>query len=121
MLEVTVWHNPRCARSREALEYLKDRGVPYREYHYLNEQPSEYDVRFVLEQLGLPARDLLRVTERKAAEVGITAESSEDAIIAAMVQHPIVIQRPIVITNDGAVIARPASRIDSLLHITEQS
>jgi arsenate reductase len=112
---VTVWHNPSCASSRAALSYLQERKVPYREYRYLEERPNEYDIRAVLDQLGLPASDILRANTPSTTEAGVTQDSPEDAIIAAMTRDPILIQRPIVITTLGAVVARPASLVDAIL------
>lgn len=112
---VTIWHNPSCGSSKNALEYLKSKGIEPAVYLYLKERPSRKDIQAVLKQLGLKAKDLLRPGEKKGEELGLYEKPTETQILSAMAEHAVLIQRPIVITEKGAVIARPKTKIDEIL------
>lgn len=116
MSGITIWHNPRCSKSRQALALLRERGVNPAVVEYLKQPPSADDIREVLNKLGLSARDLLRKRETAAAaDAGLTPDSGDAAIIAAMAAHPILIERPVVIRGGRAVIGRPTEAVASLL------
>jgi arsenate reductase (glutaredoxin) len=115
MSNVVIWHNPGCGSSKNALEYLREKGVEPEVYLYLKEKPGAAALRQVLKQLKLKPSDLLRPKEALGEELGLYGSTDEDAILAAMAEHSKLIQRPIVITPKGAVIARPKSRIDEVL------
>lgn len=102
---ISIWHNPRCGSSRRALALLEEHGVAPVVRLYLQEPPSEAELRAALVLLGLSAAELLRRKEPQAE--GLVGE---DAIIAAMVAHPILIERPVVFSETRAVLARPAER-----------
>ncbi|HTV44909.1 MAG TPA: arsenate reductase (glutaredoxin) [Stellaceae bacterium] len=105
-MPVTMYHNPRCATSRRTLALLRERGVEPEIVEYLKTPPSAAELKRILGQLGIPAAKLLRKKEALAA--GIDARAlSEDALIAAMVAHPIVIERPIVLSGAKAALGRP--------------
>jgi arsenate reductase len=113
---VTIWHNPGCGSSKNALDYLKEKGVEPEVYLYLKEKPGKKQIEAVLKQLGLKPRDLLRPKEALGEELGLYADGVSDAaILTAMAEHAKLIQRPVVITPKGAVIARPKTRIDEIL------
>lgn len=111
---VTVWHNPACGSSKNAIGYLQEKGVEPAIYLYLKERPSKSAIKAVLKQLKLKAADLLRPGEAKGEALGVYG-AGEEAILDAMATEPILIQRPVVITGKGAVIARPKTRIDDIL------
>lgn len=111
---VTVWHNPACGSSKNAVAYLQEKGVEPAIYLYLKERPTKAALKAVLKQLKLKAADLLRPGEAKGEALGVYG-AGEEAILDAMAAEPILIQRPVVITAKGAVIARPKAKIDEIL------
>jgi arsenate reductase len=115
MADVTIWHNPSCGSSKNALAYLQDKGIEPTIYLYLKEKPNKAAILALLKQAGLKASDLLRPGEKKGEELGLYAGATQTAILNAMVEHAGLIQRPVVITEKGAVIARPKTRIDEIL------
>jgi arsenate reductase (glutaredoxin) len=115
-MNVTVWHHTGCGSSRNAVAYLQSKGIKPTLYMYLKEKPDAAKILTVLERLGLEAAELLRPNEDTGIKLGIYDEGvSQETILAAMVENPILIQRPIVITAKGAVIARPKTEIDRVL------
>lgn len=114
-MTVTVWHNPGCGSSKNAIAYLEEKGIEPEIFLYLKEKPAKAAIRRVLGLLGLKASELLRPNEALAQELGLYAGARETAILDAMAAHAALIQRPIVITKKGAVIARPKTRIDEIL------
>ncbi len=115
MSTVTVWHNPRCSTSRKALERLDAAGVTPEIYLYLKESPDAAAITALLAKLELPASGLLRAKEALAGELGLRESNDNDSIIAAMVAHPRLIERPVVIGPKGAVVARPLDALDRVL------
>lgn len=116
MTDLTLYHNPRCSKSRVALQLLEERGLQPTLVHYLDTPPSAAQLREVLDKLGLPARQLLRSGEDQYRELNLADQAlTEDALIEAMVAHPRLIERPILITADRAVIGRPPENILELL------
>ena len=108
-MTVTIYHNPRCSKSRTTLELLQARGLEPTVVEYLKTPPSVAELKTILGLLGLKPRDLLRAKEAKDA--GLDDPSLDDAqLIAAMAANPAVIERPIVIANGKAVIGRPPER-----------
>ena len=112
---VTIWHNPRCGKSRETLKLLENKGIAPRIVRYLDDTPSEEELRKVLKMLGIAPRDLMRTKEAVYKELGLKTVDDEAALIKAMVEHPKLIERPVVIKDGKAVIGRPPERILSLL------
>lgn len=113
---VVVWHNPNCGTSRNALAYLAAKGIEPEIYLYLKERPQRAEIERVLKRLKLKPSQALRPKQAEGEAAGVYREGvSEDAILAMMAQEPILIQRPIVITAKGAVIARPNERIEEIL------
>lgn len=110
------WHNPRCSKSREALALLQARGVQPRLVDYLDGRIDAAALREVLAKLGLSARQLLRAGEAIYRELGLADPALEDAaLIDAMVAHPRLIERPVYIRGEHAVIGRPPQRVLDLL------
>lgn len=111
---ITIYHNPACSKSRAALELLHSSGIEPSIVHYLDTPPDETRLRELLAMLGVAAADLARTGERIAGELGISA-MDEDTLIATMVQHPVLIERPIVVQGNRAVIGRPPERVLDIL------
>lgn len=107
-MAVTVWHNPRCSKSRAALAHLEARGVAPVVRLYLVDAPSADEIRQMLAALGLPAAALLRNAGAALRDL------PEGDIIAAMIAEPALIERPVIQRGDKAVIGRPTEAIDSL-------
>lgn len=112
-----IWHNPRCSKSRATLKLLEDAGVDVRVRPYLEEPPSEDELDRVLGLLGMEPQELARMNEAPARELDLAgAGLSRAEWIRALVRHPILIQRPVVITDDGrAVLGRPPENVEELL------
>lgn len=115
MSETQIYHNPRCSKSRETLALLEQQGVVPEVVLYLEQAPSEETIRTLLSQLGFSdPRQLMRTKEDLYKELGL-AEQEGDALIAAMHQHPKLIERPIVIKNGQARIGRPPEQVLEIL------
>ena len=113
---VTIYHNPRCSKSRQALGLLRKRGIEPDIVEYLNTPPGVSELKAILSQLGLPARDLMRKGEPAYKEHGLDDQSlPEDALIEAMVKSPILIERPIVLANGKAALGRPPESVLKIL------
>ncbi|MGY6037547.1 arsenate reductase (glutaredoxin) [Aeromonas sp. AE23HZ002T15] len=115
MSETQIYHNPRCSKSRETLALLEQNGIAPDVVLYLEQAPSEAQIRTLLTQLGFSdPRQLMRTKEDLYKELGL-AEQEGDALIAAMHQHPKLIERPIVIRNGQARIGRPPEQVLEIL------
>ncbi|MFK2898864.1 arsenate reductase (glutaredoxin) [Dyella jejuensis] len=113
---IRIYHNSRCSKSRSALSLLEQHGVPFEVIHYLDTPPSAAELKTLLRQLDMPARQLLRRGEVTYQELGLDDVSlTEDALIAAMAKHPQLIERPIVVANNKAVIGRPPEAVLTVL------
>lgn len=114
--DVVVWHNPGCGSSKNAVAYLEDKGVTPKIYLYLKEKPGVKEIEAVLKKLKMKPSGLLRPKEPLGEELGLYAEGVDEAkILQAMAANAKLIQRPVVITAKGAVIARPKTAIDAIL------
>jgi len=112
MPDCIIYHNPRCSKSRQALEILRQHGEKPTVIEYLK---TPLDVE-TLRSFGLPARDIIRDNEDEYGALNLTDPAKTDAeIFAAIAQHPILLQRPIVIIGTRAVVARPPERLNQLL------
>lgn len=111
-MTVTIYHNPRCAKSRETLRLLRERDIDPTIIEYLDTPPSAAELKTVLKKLGIPARDLLRVKEASYKELGLAnPKLTEAQLIDAMVKHPVLIERPIVVNGGKARVGRPPESI----------
>lgn len=115
MKEIKIYHNPRCSKSRMALAYLEEKGLDYRVIDYLKQVPSASELQEILTKLGIPAQDLVRRGEQEYKDLYKGKALSEEEWIRVMVKHPKLIERPIVVIGDHAVVARPTEKIDQLL------
>jgi arsenate reductase len=113
--DVVVWYNPRCSKCRGAAELLADHGVPARQVRYLDDPPSAAEITRVLALLGATdPRALMRTAEPRYAELKL-AGAADSELVAAMSRYPELIQRPVVIWPDRAVVARPPELLLPLL------
>jgi len=115
-MSVTIYHNPRCSKSRQTLEILNAQNVDVEIIEYLKTSPDAKTLKQILSYLNIPARELLRKGESAYKEAGLDDKSlSEDDVIAAMVEHPILIERPVVVNNGKAAIGRPPESVLDIL------
>ncbi len=112
---ITIWHNPRCSKSRQALQYLQEQGVETEVFKYLDAPVTVAMLSSVLQKLGMSARELMRTKEDVYSELGLDAVSDEAELMAAMAANPRLIERPIVIKENRAVVARPLEQVEALL------
>jgi len=116
MGEVTIYHNPRCSKSRQTLALLHSRGLSPRVVHYLDTPPSAATLERLLAMLKMRPRQLMRRHEAPYAELNLDDPSLGDSeLIAVMASHPILIERPIVEANDRAAIGRPPENVLTIL------
>lgn len=111
----TIWHNPRCSKSRQTLALLEENGHSPTVRLYLQDTPTRTEIETVLTQLGLTASQLLRKGEKLYKEMQL-AEASENQILDAMVENPVLIERPIVIHDSRAAIGRPPESVLALFN-----
>lgn len=115
-MPVTIYHNPRCSKSRQTLKLLQDKGVEPRIVEYLQTPPDAETLRRLIALLGISPRDLLRRKEAPYKELNLVdPEKSDEEIIAAMTQHPILIERPIVVKDERAALGRPPEQVLDIL------
>jgi arsenate reductase (glutaredoxin) len=115
-MKATIYHNPLCGTSRKTLEILREEGADVRVIEYLKNPPSRDELKRLYDRAGITPRDGLRAKEPLAAELGLTGDAvSDDAILDAMTEHPILINRPLVETERGVVLARPQDKVRDIL------
>ncbi len=117
MADLTLWHNPRCSKSRQAKEILDAADMPYEERRYLDRPPTAAELDEVLHALGMEPWELARMGEDVAKELHLRDEPHDRARwIELMVANPVLIERPILVTADGrAILGRPPEAIQPLL------
>jgi arsenate reductase (glutaredoxin) len=115
-MTVTIYHNPRCSKSRQTLAMLQDKGVEPRIVEYLSSPPDAATLGDILGKLGMEPRELMRRKEAPYKELGLADEGkSRDALIQAMVDNPILIERPIVLNDGKAALGRPPEQVLEIL------
>lgn len=115
-MSVRIYHNSRCSKSRATLALLEERGVVCDVVNYLDTPPSSDELARLLDLLGLTPRELMRKNETEYSELGLDDPSLDDTtLIAAMVSHPRLIERPIVVSNGKAAIGRPPEAVLGIL------
>lgn len=112
---ITIWHNPRCSKSRQTLALLEARGEDITIRRYLDDAPSVVELRLTRDTLGLRAIDMMRPGEALFKELGLSKTDDDATLIAAMAAHPKLIERPIVFANARAMIGRPPERVLDIL------
>lgn len=112
---IEIYHNPRCTKSRETLQLLESKGIEPKVIEYLKDVPTEQELKGILKKLDIKATDLLRKNEAIFKELYKGKELSEDEWIKAMIQHPKLIERPIVINGQKAALGRPPEKVLDIL------
>lgn len=116
MTELTLYHNPRCSKSRSALELLEGRGLTPTIVHYLETPPTAAELQDVLNKLGIAPRQLLRTGEDEYRQLDLAdPDLSDEQLIEAMVAHPRLIERPILVAGDRATVGRPPEKVLEIL------
>ena len=116
LMDVTIYHNPKCSNSRGALELIRGAGITPQVVEYLKTPPSKAELKDLLARAGLTARDILRDKEAAYRELRLDDSSlSDDALLDAIVAHPALLQRPIVATPKGVRVCRPPEQVLDLL------
>lgn len=115
-MSTTIYHNPKCSKSRATLELLKEKGIEPEIVEYLKTPPSAEQLKAILAKLGKTPRELLRKKEDEYTQLGLdNPDLSDDELIAIMVQNPILIERPIVLANGKAALGRPPEQVLDIL------
>lgn len=112
---ITLWHNPRCSKSRQALALLEEAGAEVEVRLYLKEAPDLEEVEALQAALGLSALKMMRTGEKAFKEAGLRKDMDDADLRAAMVAHPILIERPVAVSGGKAVIGRPPEDVLTLL------
>ena len=115
-MKVSIYHNPRCSKSRQTLQLLLDKGFEPEIIEYLKTPPSKTRLKELLKLLGMQPRQLMRKKEKAYKEAGLEEDSlSADQLILAMFENPVLIERPIVLANGKAAIGRPPENVLDIL------
>ena len=115
-MNITLYHNPRCSKSRATLELLKSKGIEPRIIEYLKSPPDAATLKKILSLLGISPRELMRQNESAFKEAGLdNPDLGDDELITAMIEHPVLIERPIVLANGKAAIGRPPENVLNIL------
>ncbi len=114
-VKVTIWHNPRCSKSRITLNLLEEAGAEIAVRRYLDDAPTLSELTAAKAALGLTALEMMRSKEPLFKELGLSKTDPEDRLLAAMAANPKLIERPVVFKGDRAVLGRPPEAVKSLL------
>ena len=116
MSEVVIYHNPACSKSRQTLKLLRERGVEPRIVEYLKTPPDEQTLSRILDMLGIRPMDLVRTGEDETGELRLEEKADDRmALIRAMTRHPILIERPVVVSGSRARLGRPPENVLEIL------
>ena len=115
METIKIWHNPRCSKSRDSFKLLEEKEIDAEVVKYLEDVPTKEELTELLGMLDMTARELMRTKEDVYKELNLKDETSEEALIEAMVANPKLIERPIVIRGSKAVIGRPIEKVVDLI------
>lgn len=116
MAKYTIYHNPRCSKSRQTLALLEENGIKPQVIHYLETPPDVPTLRTLVKKLGLKrAHDLLRSQEAEYREAGLNADADDDTVLAAIAAHPKLLERPVVVKDNKAVLGRPPENVLALI------
>lgn len=114
MSDYILWHNPRCSTSRATLTLLENRGITPTIRRYLDDPPTADELRAAIAMLGVPVSEVVRRGEKTWRELGLKG-ADDEGLLAAMAEHPILIERPILFANGQAAIGRPPENVLGLL------
>lgn len=112
---ITIYHNNRCSKSREGVCFLENKKADFQIINYMENTPTQSELKELLKKLNIPALDLVRKKEAIWIEKFKGKTMTEEEIIQVMIENPKLIERPIIVNGDKAVIARPTERIDEIL------
>ena len=115
MADITLYHNPRCSKSRAALDLLQERGVDLEVVEYLKTPPGRAGLEALARKLGREPSEWVRTGESAYAESGLSGSSSRDEILSAMDAHPVLMERPIAVKGERAIVGRPPEQVLELL------
>lgn len=116
MTHIIIYHNPRCSKSRQTLALLQEQGIEPKIVEYLKHPPTAAELQSILHKLNLLPRELLRSKEAEYKSLELNSlKLSDDALIEVMIQHPKLIERPIVVNGDKAALGRPPEAVLSIL------
>ena len=121
MSTITIYHNPRCSKSRAACALIAESGIEAEVIDYLTTPPSRDELRILLAKLGMRASEIVRRGEAAFSEHYAGRELSDEQWLDALIDHPILIERPIVVCGDQAVIGRPPEKVLELLDELDQN
>lgn len=115
-MSVTIYHNPKCGTSRKVLEMIRAKGIEPEIIAYLEDPPSKAKLKALLKEMGMRPRDLLRKRGTPYEELGLDdARITDERILSLMVENPILIERPVVVSKKGAALCRPPEKVLDLL------
>ena len=115
-MDVTIFHNPRCGTSRTTLAAIREAGIEPRVVEYLAQPPTRAALRAMIARAGIPVRAALRAKDALAQELGLRDPAvGDEALLDAMVAHPLLIERPFVVTPKGVRLCRPAELVQEIL------
>ncbi|MEH6359975.1 MAG: arsenate reductase (glutaredoxin) [Amylibacter sp.] len=115
MTNPIIWHNPRCSKSRQALQLLQDNGYDPVVVDYINSAPTKAEIIAALDLLGIAPIALIRTGDARFKEAGLSKGSTDESLIDAMLEQPILIERPVVIHNGKAALGRPPEAVLDIL------
>ncbi len=116
MADITIYHKPTCTTCRQAVQLLKDSGTPFTAVNYYEQTVTKDQLKKILKKAGLSPKDVLRTKEDIYKELELAKKDlSDDTLLDLMVKHPDLIQRPLVVKDDKAMLARPAETVNQLL------
>jgi arsenate reductase len=116
MADVTIYHNPKCSSSRNTLALIREAGIEPKVVEYLKTPPSARELKAIIKRMGVSVRDVIRTKEEAYASLKLdNPKLSDDQLIEAMAAHPILINRPIVVTAKGARLGRPPQAVKDIL------
>ena len=115
MEDITIWHNPRCSKSRNALNLLEEKNINANVVKYLDDTPSKDELKEILNKLNMTAQELMRKGEAVYKELGLKDQTNEEKLLDAMIENPKLIERPVIIRGEKAVVARPIENLEELL------
>src|SRR3990167_4350062 len=121
MKKITIYHNPRCSKSREALTILQEKNCSFEIVEYLKSPLSALQIKTLLKHLQLKPIGIIRTKEKCFADLGLHETSTDAELIKAMVENPILIERPIVTDGENAVIGRPPENVLKLWNFNNES
>jgi arsenate reductase len=112
---VTIYHNPRCSKSRQTVELLRERGIDPHIVEYLKTPPSLAELKRLVTLLGVSPKELVRRKEPEYEKAGLSEDANDAQLLRAMIEHPVLIERPIVVAGDKAALGRPPENVLKIL------